>query len=106
MVDKREYNFDACPPSLLYTAFVEDGKIKFPSGMEYRLLVLPAFKTMTLDLLKKIESLVNDGAVVIGLPPVQTPGLTDYPNSDRKLQQAVEKLWGGKKLQEGFILNN
>ncbi len=105
MVDKREYNFDACPPSLLYTAFVEDGKIKFPSGMEYRLLVLPSFKTMTLDLLKKIESLVNDGAVVIGLPPVQTPGLTDYPNSDRKLQQAVEKLWGGNQLPEGLMFH-
>lgn len=102
MVDKREYNFDACPPSLLHTAFVEDGKIKFPSGMEYRLLVLPAFKTMTLDLLKKIESLVKDGAVVIGLPPVQTPGLTGYPDSDRKLQQAVENLWGGSQLPEGL----
>ena len=38
---------------------------------------------------------------MIGLPPVQTPGLTDYPNSDRKLQQAVEKLWGGNQLPEG-----
>lgn len=105
MVDKREYNFDACPPSLLYSAFVEDGKIKFPSGMEYRLLVLPTFKTMTLDLLKKIEALVKEGAVVIGLPPSQTPGLTDYPNCDRKLQQVAEKLWGGNKLPEGLVFH-
>lgn len=27
MVDKREYNFDACPPSLIYSAFVENGKL-------------------------------------------------------------------------------
>lgn len=105
MVDKREYNFDACPPSLLYSAFVEDGKIKFPSGMEYRLLVLPTFKTMTLDLLKKIEALVKEGAVVIGLPPSQTPGLTDYPNCDRKLQQTAENLWGGNKMPEGLVFH-
>ena len=105
MPDKREYNFDACPPSLLYTASVEDGKIKFPSGMEYRLLVLPAFKTMTLDLLEKIESLVKDGAVVMGLPPLQTPGLTNYPDSDRKLQEGVKKLWGENKLPEGLIFH-
>lgn len=103
MPDKRGYNFDACPPSLLYSAFVSNGKIKFPSGMEYEILILPNFKTMTLRMLKKIESLVKDGATVVGLPPEQTPGLSDYPKSDEKLKIMVKNLWGSSEAPEGLV---
>jgi len=94
LIDRRGYNFDACPPSLLYTATVKDGKVTFPSGAQYRLLVLPHFKTMTTEMLAKLQSLVRDGATLVGLPPVHTPGLTGYPESDTKLRAMVADLWG------------
>ncbi|MDR3228382.1 MAG: hypothetical protein LBT53_03060 [Puniceicoccales bacterium] len=92
--DRRGYNFDACPPSLLYTAVVKDGKIVFPSGAAYRLLALPAFDTMTPALLRKIISLVQDGATLVGLPPQQSPSLVGYPACDAEVRLLAKTLWG------------
>jgi hypothetical protein len=52
--DRKGYNFDACPPSMLHKAAVKNNRIVFPSGATYRILVLPDFKTMTPELLEKI----------------------------------------------------
>ena len=93
--DRKGYNFDACPPSLLYTATVNEGNLAFPSGASYRLLALPAFETMTPALLKKITELVNEGATVIGLPPEKSPGLSGYPECDNEIQALAQTLWGG-----------
>jgi hypothetical protein len=46
--DKRGYNFDAVSPRILaMRARVEDGRIAFPGGTSYRVLVLPDVPTMT-----------------------------------------------------------
>ena len=92
--DRRGYNFDGCPPSQLYKATVKNGSIVFPSGATYRILVLPAVKTMTPALLAKIMSLVEAGATVVGMPPVKSPGLSGYPLCDSKVQQMAKILWG------------
>ncbi len=84
--DRRGYNFDGCSPGQLYKASVKDKRIVFPGGATYRVLVLPASETMTIPLLKKIQSLVKEGALVVGIPPARTPGLTDYPKADQQLQ--------------------
>jgi hypothetical protein len=94
MPDRKGYNFDACPPSLLYRATVNDGCVVFPSGASYRLLALPCFETITPALLKKISELVNDGATVVGLPPKQSPILSGYPACDGEVQTLAQKLWG------------
>lgn len=103
LIDKKGHNFDACPPSLLYNASVENGKIKFPSGMQYSLLVLPVFETMTPRLLDKIKSLVEDGATLVGIPPLHAPGLTDYPVCDQVLSTMITDLWGGKDFPAGLV---
>jgi hypothetical protein len=100
MPDRKGYNFDGCPPSLLYSAKAEDGKIVFPSGASYRLLALPCWKTMTPTLLEKIRELVSEGAIVLGLPPEKSPSLSAYPACDRELQQLAEELWGGTEAPE------
>lgn len=103
LIDKKGHNFDACPVSLLHTAYVENGKVKFPSGMEYSLLVLPIFERMTPRLLTKITSLIQDGATIVGLPPVTAPGLTNYPDSNRIVQKLATELWGGNEIPEGLV---
>jgi hypothetical protein len=95
MPDRKGYNFDGCAPSQLYKASVNKGNIIFPGGASYRILVLPVVKTMTPKLLDKIRQLINDGAVVVGSPPEQTPGLTGYPQSDELLKTEATKIWGG-----------
>jgi hypothetical protein len=96
--DRKGYNFDGCSPGQLYTASVKDGKIVFPHGASYRLLVLPAVKTMTPALLKKILSLVHDGATVAGAPPLKSPGLSGYPACDTQIRNMAKALWDS--LQE------
>ncbi len=96
--DRKGYNFDGCAPGQLYKATVQNGHIVFPGGASYRLLVLPASKTMTPALLHKISSLVQDGATVIGGPPEKSPGLSGYPYCDDSVHTMATALWGS--LQE------
>ncbi|SIP93176.1 alpha-L-rhamnosidase [Mucilaginibacter lappiensis] len=98
MPDRKGYNFDGCAPSQLYKASVQNGMLVFPGGASYRLLVLPAIKTMTPALLRKITSLVYDGAVVVGEPPLKSPGLSGYPLCDEQVSTLAKTLWG--TLQE------
>lgn len=96
--DRRGYNFDGCAPEILMSrASVKEGRIVFPDGMSYRLLVLPRFDTMTPRLLQKIVELVENGATVIGAPPRKSPSLVDYPKCDQQVQELAAKLWGENK---------
>lgn len=95
--DRRGYNFDGCSPGQLYKATVKDKQIVFPGGASYRVLVMPFFKTMTPALLQKIQSLILDGATVIGEPPVKSPGLSGFPACNLKVQSIASDIWGGQQ---------
>lgn len=93
--DRRGYNFDACSPGMLIAnAGVRNNRIVFKSGATYRLLVLPAFETMTPALVSKIDELVNAGAIVVGQPPLKSPSLANYPECDQIVRSQAEKVWG------------
>jgi hypothetical protein len=93
--DKRAYSFDGCSPlALMKSAAVENGRVVFPGGASYSLLVLPAFETMTPELLAKVEELVKAGAVVAGAPPRRSPSLENYPACDAKVAEIALTLWG------------
>ena len=94
LADRRGYNFDGCAPeALINRATVKDGRIIFPDGMSYYLLVLPRSETMTPRLLRKIAQLVSDGATVIGQPPSKSPSLSDHPRCDEQVQDIAKGLW-------------
>ncbi|GHT24229.1 hypothetical protein FACS189419_09040 [Planctomycetales bacterium] len=97
--DKRGHQFDGCDPgTLIERAAVKDGKIVFPNGTEYQVLVLPKVETMTLPLLKKIEQLVDAGATVIGNPPKKSPSLQDYPKVDEEIQTLAKTVFAQKNV--------
>ena len=100
------YDHDGISPqALLQDVTVEHGALKLPSGMSYRLLVLPDTDTMTPAMLEKIRSLVEAGATVLGKPPIKAPGLTNYPESDQQVKALAEKLWDkGTKTGGGRVL--
>jgi hypothetical protein len=99
--DKKGYGFDGCSANMLMErAIVQDGRIVFPGGSSYRLLVLPHYQTMTPQLLSKIESLVKAGATVIGSPSLKSPSLSNYPQCDEELRLLARKLWGGLESPE------
>lgn len=101
--DKKGYGFDGCSPKMLMDwATVENGKIAFPGATSYEIMVLPNFETMTPELLRKITSLVEKGAKVIGVPPLKSPSLVNYPNCDNEVKNLAEKLWGALQTPTEF----
>ncbi|MCE5347613.1 MAG: glycosyl hydrolase [Bacteroidales bacterium] len=99
MPDKRGYSFDGCSPlCLIKNASVKKGRIVFPGGGSYRIMVLPDVQTMTPELVSKIGSLVQAGATVIGNPPVKSPSLVNYPECDQKVKTLAENIWGKEKI--------
>ncbi len=94
--DRRGYNFDGCSAqTLVKLAHVREGRIVFPGGAAYPLLVLPSCDTMTPELLRKVESLVEAGATVVGNPPRKSPSLVGYPKCDDDVSRRAEAMWGG-----------
>ena len=111
--DRRGYNFDGCSPeTLIARASVEDGRIVFPDGMSYRLLVLPRFQTMTPRTLEKVVQLVEDGATVLGSRPDKSPSLSNYPECDRQVRALAAKLWpegetlSDRQVGRGRVIND
>ena len=93
--DHGGYNFDGCAPeTLLERATVQNGKLVFPGGTTYQILVLPEVQTMTPKLLQKITSLVKAGATVFGPPPVKSPSLENFPQCDGVVKKLAHEIWG------------
>ncbi len=98
--EKKGYSFDAVSSGILMARAKagKDGRIVFPEGTSYRVLVLPASETMTPELLAKIEELVREGMTVIGMPPRKSPSLAGYPECDERVRTLAGKIWGGQEV--------
>ncbi len=89
------YDWDKCSKEVILNRLsCKDGKICLPDGMSYRILMLPPEKAIDLNVLKKVELLVNDGMTVIAPRPEEATGLTQYPDIDRELKAVADRLWG------------
>jgi hypothetical protein len=79
------YDFDDVPPEVVLNQMtVRDGCVVLPSGMSYKVLVLPPGRAMTPALAARIKDLVAAGGTVVGAPPTESPSLADYPSCDRR----------------------
>lgn len=89
------YAGDGCGERAFLTRMsVQDKKLVMPDGMSYRVLALPESQSMTVPVARKIRQLVQDGAVVVGPKPVETPGLTDYPAAEAEVKKIGGEVWG------------
>ncbi|MDR0680779.1 MAG: glycoside hydrolase family 2 [Dysgonamonadaceae bacterium] len=115
----RGYDFDYINAEVIERDLqVKNGLLTLPHGTSYRVLVLPPQTTMRPALLKKIEKLVAQGAVIVGTQtPDRSPSLENYPNADEEVKKIANKMWGntgtenlspGKKIQygKGWIFHN
>ena len=57
---------------------------------------------MTPQLLSKIQTLVKEGATLVGLPPKEAPGLSDYPHNDQEVNRITQEMWGEQELSSGL----
>jgi hypothetical protein len=95
------FNYDFVNADALVNLLsVEEGRIVTPSGMSYRLLALdPNSQNMSLPVLHKIRSLVENGAIVVGPKPIQSPSLSD---DQAEFQSVVNQLWPPEKGEKSF----
>ncbi|MEN6308551.1 MAG: glycosyl hydrolase, partial [Anaerohalosphaeraceae bacterium] len=99
------YDYDAISPqAFLKHVTVKDGVLELPSGMNYRLLVLPDEESMTPQMLEKIAALAEAGATILGNPPVKAPGLSGYPQCDMQVKTLAAKLWDASSATQGKVL--
>jgi hypothetical protein len=77
---------------------VKDGKFVLPDGMSYSVMVLPPVTTMRPEILAKLEQLVQQGGVILGPKPEESPSLQNYPECDKQVQELAAKLWGGEYI--------
>ncbi len=85
------YGFDYInADGLIHELNAGDGIITTKSGMSYRLLALdPYSKHMSLPVLRSIHKLVEQGAVVAGEKPTDTPSLADDAAEFKKLNDEL-----------------
>ncbi|MDR1372680.1 MAG: glycoside hydrolase family 2 [Dysgonamonadaceae bacterium] len=81
---------------LMNNAIVKDGKLTLPHGTQYRILVLPPQEKMRPEMLSCIAKLVEQGLTVVGNPPLCSPSLENYPESDGEVKALATQLWGGR----------
>ncbi len=53
---------------------------------------------MTPEALATIKRLVENGATVIGNPPLKSPSLVNYPACDAKVSALSKSIWGGDEV--------
>jgi len=93
--DPYGYRSDAIENNLFLSSLAfRDGRLRLPSGMDYRLLVLPEKDELTPAVLKKAIALAKAGAnVLLGPRPVRSSSLTGYPACDAEVEALAKELW-------------
>ncbi len=90
-----------------------DHRLCLPGTLNaYRLLVLPPLQTITPELLARIRTLVDDGAIILGPKPQKSPSLKGYPDCDARVRSLADELWGAsadervmRQVGKGFVLS-
>lgn len=92
----KGYDYDLInSETLIEKASVKDGRLCLPDGMSYKVLFLQDQEYMTLELLRKIHTMIKDGLVVVGKRPLKPLGLSN--NSAENIQEfnrLCDEIWG------------
>jgi hypothetical protein len=112
VVDRKElippppkgYDYDLMNAEvLLKRVKVENGHITLPDGMRYRALVLQEPKALTMELLRKLQELVNQGMILIGSKPAYMLGSQGYPEERTTFETITTALWGDGSTVEKTV---
>lgn len=95
------YDYDVTDETILLKLQMKDGKLLVPGGVEYRVLVLPDHKVLSLAVLKKVEELLQKGACVIGYKPESTTSLVGGIKEKQQFKELSDKIWGNEVAEKG-----
>lgn len=79
---------------LLRLELDDDGRIRVPGGVRYRVLVLPDHAVLSLAALEKVGSIVAAGGAVLGPKPRRLVSLTGGAAAQARFHALSEELWG------------
>ena len=104
------YAYDCFNPDVLMQATVRDGRVEFPGGASYKILVLPqphpmspTAKRMTPAVAKKMAELVQAGAtIIVNDAPEQSYSLEHSVAADKELKAIAATIW--KKAPAGKLM--
>lgn len=88
------YDYDGVDVASLMKMRVENGQLVLPSGMRYRVLLLPESRWMSSRVARKIGDLVRAGAIVVGPKPLKSPSLSDAGSGDAQVAMLAHLIWG------------
>lgn len=89
------YDYDYMNADIIINRLkVENGRFVLPSGQSYRVMVLPDKKEISLEVLRKLDTLISQGGIVIGPRPERSSSLKDFPKCDQEVQVLAKKIWG------------
>lgn len=89
------FDYDVISEELLLSRLeVQNGVFSLPSGMRYRVLVLPDHGVLSTAALEKVRRLVMAGGTVLGSKPARTASLTGHPAGEKEFQRMTDALWG------------
>ncbi len=88
------YDYDVTNEEVLLQLEVADGKIVVPGGIQYRILVLPDHKVLSLAAIEKVEKLLQQGATVLGPKPERLVSLVGGMEAQNKFNQLSDQIWG------------
>jgi len=101
----KGYDYDVVNSDvILNRMFVKNGRIVLPDGLSYSLLVLPDQDFIPLEVLRKLEEMVKDGATVIGRKPIEVPYLNNYSADNIELSKLVNRMWESNNA-EGRVIS-
>jgi hypothetical protein len=86
------YDYAFCNTEILGQLKWRNGHLKTDKGSSFRVLVLPESPWMSIDVLRKIRRLLDQGAVVVGSKPESLPGKVSKP-ALKRFEALVTKLW-------------
>ena len=88
------YDYDLInTETLLKRAKISNGRIVLPDGMSYRIFVLQQYPALSLELLRKLNEIVNAGMVMVGARPQRYTGLGGA-NSEKEFNELATSIWG------------
>ncbi|MBC7363709.1 MAG: prolyl oligopeptidase family serine peptidase [Candidatus Aminicenantes bacterium] len=95
------YDYDVVNSDVIINMMeFRDGRLVLPHGVSYSIIVLPERSDIPLPVLKKLEKLVWEGAILLGPKPLRDVTLADYPNCDKRVQAIAERMWGPGKVEK------
>jgi hypothetical protein len=89
------YDYDYMNADIITTKLkVDNNQLVLPSGQRYRVMQIPDRDRISIEVLKKLDSLVYNGAIIVGRKPQTATSLKNYPACDNEVELIANKMWG------------